>query len=664
MGLWIGIAVGAFLAVGGTVTAVVVLKRDKPPTDQVVDNSRRETAGRTPEKSSSTATTDTVATKPDKPGVEETSRPDRPKDPMGAPVDPPTKPVDPPTKPVDPPTKPVDPPIKPADPPSLTRIDGALPAVSVAELKAATVFIRVEKAKVAAASGSGFFIGSDGDTSYVVTNHHVVHLTQKVERKVGRIVRPPIGRPIGPPKIEYHTETVEIEVPIPDITLVLDSGTPKERSVRAEVLAADADVDLAILTVKGLTNPPKAIDLKSPEPAELMPVVVLGFPFGKKLAIEKDNPAITVNRAAISSVRIDKTGAVRVIQLDGSINPGNSGGPVVDEKGKLIGVVVAKISNTNIGMAIPNQEVHAMLGGRVGEAKLALQKADKDTIDVQVEAPLIDPMGQVKSATLSYAVNGTLTESMKKDGLDKSLDSKTVELRRDKQKMVGTLRLPVTEKGTPTLLCQVSYVNGQGKTLRGEIKPATLAGGAPSTETPTVQGKGLEQYERAEVLPPAPFPSDPALAAKGANVFLSDMREYAWKPGYHNWIVGKGINGNAADQKPIRVNGTHYQKGLGMHPPNEGFTRICYALGKRASTLQGAIGLSEDDPTPPRPIRFVIMGDGKVLWRSESVRAWKVKQDFSVDVSSVDVLELRVYAENGSAIGSHAAWLDPFVMTK
>jgi hypothetical protein len=173
-------------------------------------------------------------------------------------------------------------------------------------------------------------------------------------------------------------------------------------------------------------------------------------------------------------------------------------------------------------------------------------------------------------------------------------------------------------------------------------------------------------YEQAEPLPNAPFASDPALAVTGANVFLSDMSEYGWKPGPDNWSFGKNGsvgNGFHPDAR-IRVNGVNYPKGLGMHPPARTFTRVCYALGKRAKSLQGAVGIAEDEPITPGPTRFVVLGDGKLRWRSDSIRAQKVKQDFQVDVSDIEVLELRTYVEQGSNNGAHAAWLDPFVMTK
>ncbi len=55
-----------------------------------------------------------------------------------------------------------------------------------------------------------------------------------------------------------------------------------------------------------------------------------------------------------------------MIQTDASINPGNSGGPLIDSRGRVIGVnsqiaTSAAGSNTGIGFAIPSNTVRAVI---------------------------------------------------------------------------------------------------------------------------------------------------------------------------------------------------------------------------------------------------------------------------------------------------------------
>jgi hypothetical protein len=163
-----------------------------------------------------------------------------------------------------------------------------------------------------------------------------------------------------------------------------------------------------------------------------------------------------------------------------------------------------------------------------------------------------------------------------------------------------------------------------------------------------------------------PFDADPALRPGAGTVYLSDMHEFAYKPGPAGWGFGK--NGDLATVwnpgGKIVVNGKVSARGLSMHPPSVGYTRVCYALGRKAKALHGAAAISEDENTPPHPTRFVVLGDGKVLWRSESVRAFGTVAEFTADVSAVDVLELRTYVEGGDNFGSHAVWLDPRLTVK
>src|SRR5262249_54968844 len=153
------------------------------------------------------------------------------------------------------------------------RADDAIPAKTLADLKAATVFVKVEAGR-AAASGSGFVIRVDDDTALIVTNEHVV--------------TPP--RSVGP--------ATRIEV-------VFHSGRPQvERVVAAELLAADAGRDLAVLRVKGVKGVAGMIDLsRKAEVTETSTVYALGFPFGTALSTGKGNPAITIGKGTVSSIR-------------------------------------------------------------------------------------------------------------------------------------------------------------------------------------------------------------------------------------------------------------------------------------------------------------------------------------------------------------------------
>src|SRR5262249_37570118 len=158
---------------------------------------------------------------------------------------------------------------------------------------------------------------------------------------------------------------------------------------KAECIAADADHDLAVIQVSGVRNAenfPSAINTKDrPALAETTPIYIIGFPFGEGLAIARGgNPAVTISRGTITSLRDDEAGDRVFIQIEADANPGNSGGPVVDGRGRLVGVLKGGKPGTKINFAIPNNEVMRMATGRVSDLEFRVNKVVRDTIEMDV----------------------------------------------------------------------------------------------------------------------------------------------------------------------------------------------------------------------------------------------------------------------------------------
>lgn len=209
---------------------------------------------------------------------------------------------------------------------------------------------------------------------------------------------------------------------------------------------------------------------------------------------------------------------------------------------------------------------------------------------------------------------------------------------------------------------QPAAAQAAGAEQQDRVEPAGVRprAGEPPART-------LSENERADW--PAQIPARPhdALFVPGAPVYLSDLPEFAWKRGAAGWAFGKGGRLGAPDRPEgvLRYLGETPAKGLSMHPPHRGYARVCYALGRRAQSLRARVFLSDDDRRlRPNPTRFVILGDGQLLWRSPSMRQFGSASWFSLDVSQVDVLELRTYVETGNSTGSHAGWFDPYVVVK
>lgn len=191
------------------------------------------------------------------------------------------------------------------------------------KVKPSTVYIRSLARDGSGGTGTGFVAGNK--PGYVVTNAHVVGY------KLGEIRKPD--------KIE----------------VVIDSGDAGERTVPAEIYGLDIFLDLAVLKVEPRGMPAALKFGKAEALIETQDVVAFGYPFGEILG-----KSVTVSSTKVSSLRRDR-GTIETIQLAGGLNPGNSGGPVVNVKGEVVGVSVAKFRGAEIAFAIPAETAERFL---------------------------------------------------------------------------------------------------------------------------------------------------------------------------------------------------------------------------------------------------------------------------------------------------------------
>jgi S1-C subfamily serine protease len=374
--------------------------------------------------------------------------------------------------------------------PLLVLADG-IPAKALADVKASTVFIKVEMLR-GGASGSGFILSSDGETAYIVTNDHVVTPPEKY----------------GPAR---------------SITVVFNSGKAKdEKSHSGTVLAVDADLDLAVLkvTAKGL---PKAISRfpadEKPKLSETATVYTLGFPLGSDLSTTDGNPAVTVTKSSITSLREDDFSELMQIQIEGGSNPGNSGGPLVDEHGRLIGIVNAKVRNTNIGFAIPTNHLDRVLLGRLLASSFYMAKLDNGKATVDVEVLLADPLNKIRSVQVRYYKGDKLPpEPGKNKPYPLLAEAKFADLKRDGATAKATLVLDVSKD--MNYVFQFAYSNGTKTAITTQPVVKTLNEiniGSPSLPSrPTLPGppampQGLMTFS---IDPKAPKPEEAIFADK------------------------------------------------------------------------------------------------------------------------------------------------------
>ena len=130
---------------------------------------------------------------------------------------------------------------------------------------------------------------------------------------------------------------------------------PGEEAARAaKVVYSDADTDFALLAVDGSFEHFVRLPTEPPRLHVRQTVDAIGYP----LDPSRRHPQSA--RGIVSGVLDDGH-----LQLGMSLNPGNSGGPLVDEQGRLVGIVIARGDPTRgvqgIGIAVPMQPILAAL---------------------------------------------------------------------------------------------------------------------------------------------------------------------------------------------------------------------------------------------------------------------------------------------------------------
>jgi S1-C subfamily serine protease len=134
--------------------------------------------------------------------------------------------------------------------------------------------------------------------------------------------------------------------------------------VAAEIVGTDPNADVALLKVdpEGLKLTP--LRLGVPDTIEVgEPVAAIGSPFGEQQSQSLSVGVISALDRSIESLTRFQIGDA--IQTDAAINPGNSGGPLLDARGRVIGINAQIRSRSGggegVGFAVPVDAVRRSL---------------------------------------------------------------------------------------------------------------------------------------------------------------------------------------------------------------------------------------------------------------------------------------------------------------
>lgn len=270
-----------------------------------------------------------------------------------------------------------------------------LPEKSLDEIKKATVFINVKHHfnltnEEINTSGSGFFINDKG---WIATNYHVIQSSLSDYNGL------------------YPTKIKEIKI-------IRNSGTSDYKKYNAVIVSIDEENDLAILAVSDSEKFPY-LEMDTSKLSELKPVWIFGYPFGDEFTVLQRGPEITVNNGSVSALRHDDLHELNRIQVDAVINHGNSGGPVLNEQGKVVGIINSMMGTSRINFAVPAHYLVKM----INELPKDFSSSDSTHIkintfpeDAEVFIDGVHPLFAKSSKKECYMPNGLHTLAVMKKG--------------------------------------------------------------------------------------------------------------------------------------------------------------------------------------------------------------------------------------------------------
>jgi S1-C subfamily serine protease len=170
-------------------------------------------------------------------------------------------------------------------------------------------------------------------------------------------------------------------------------------TIPAQIVGVDPYLDLAVLSIDAPPNTLVPLELGDSSQLQVgQTVVAIGNPFGL------DHTLTTGVISALERRIETETGSAigQAIQTDAAINPGNSGGPLLDTRGRVVGINTAINSpsggSVGIGFAVPVNSIKRVVPSLISEGRYIRPSLDAQFAELGTE--IIPPEGGAQRGLL------------------------------------------------------------------------------------------------------------------------------------------------------------------------------------------------------------------------------------------------------------------------
>ncbi|MFH1999482.1 MAG: NPCBM/NEW2 domain-containing protein [Planctomycetota bacterium] len=137
--------------------------------------------------------------------------------------------------------------------------------------------------------------------------------------------------------------------------------------------------------------------------------------------------------------------------------------------------------------------------------------------------------------------------------------------------------------------------------------------------------------------------------AENKTMWLDEMDISKFVSGWGSTHKNQSVEAN-----PIRIGGKTFQRGIGTHAP----CIFWIQLDGMASRFSAWVGVDDEVGQNPGSIEFMVVGDGKIVWKSGIMKAGDAARPVEIDLKKVKKLGLVVNEGKDGMNFDHADWAD------